>query len=284
MPWLNEITAAVTSSQPPQPNVAARVRSVRGARREIHSNTPIIASGRREQPGDLAAVGGANSRAHPVSPHIGRPGRRRADAAGLVTGQPAEPVVPHDQLDAPSWSATRRCTVASRPATARRSPPTSRRRRPSPRTPPAGDRSAAARSIGAATAYIATNPGSTRNACRLLARKASPTNAPASAIQRQRATLGGPAHRPGGAHQQEHEHRVGVVEAEHQRRHRGQRQDGTGDEAGRGAEPAPHRRVQDADRGHAEQRLRHQDRPGAQPEEPHAQAPSATATPAACRP
>ena len=83
--------------------------------------------------------------------------------------------------------------------------------------------------------------------------------------------------------QQQHEQRVGVVEAEHQRRHRRQRQDRAGEQARLGAEVAAHRGVHHADRRHAHQRLRHQDRPGAQAEDPHRDAPSPTARPAACR-
>ena len=51
-----------------------------------------------------------------------------------------------------------------------------------------------------------------------------------------------------GRHQQQHEQRVGVVEAEHEHGDRGEGQDGPGQQAGRRAEPPAHGRVQHADR------------------------------------
>ena len=53
-----------------------------------------------------------------------------------------------------------------------------------------------------------------------------------------------PHHAVGGGDEQHHEQRVGVVEAEHQRRDRRDRQHRAGGEPGRRAEPAPHRREQ----------------------------------------
>ena len=77
--------------------------------------------------------------------------------------------------------------------------------------------------------------------------------------------------RPGDAvgaeRQHQHEHRVGVVEPEHQRGHRGQRQHRAGEQAGAGAEPPLDGGVQHADAGDAHQRLGHEDAPRRQAED-----------------
>ena len=70
---------------------------------------------------------------------------------------------------------------------------------------------------------------------------------------------------------QQHEQRVRVVEPEHQRRRRGERQYQPGDQASRGPEPALDRGVEQQDRAHALQRLRCQHRPLAEAEYPPGQ-------------
>ena len=68
--------------------------------------------------------------------------------------------------------------------------------------------------------------------------------------------------------QQQDQQRVRVVEPEHQRRDRGQRQDQSRDEPGRRAEPPAHRRVQHGDGGHPLERLRDQHAPVIDAEDP----------------
>ena len=70
IPWPNEITAAVTSSQPPQPMVAARVRSVRGPRRDAHSSTATIARAAGSSQAICPPYEDSSRRDHPVWPHI----------------------------------------------------------------------------------------------------------------------------------------------------------------------------------------------------------------------
>ena len=74
-------------------------------------------------------------------------------------------------------------------------------------------------------------------------------------------------------HEQQDEHRVGVVEAEHQHRDRGQRHHGAGDQGGaRRARRTTDRGVEQPHGRHALERLRHQDAPRREPEDPDRQA------------
>ena len=99
MPWAKLSTAPVTSSQPPKMRKAARIRSVRGARRVNHraASRPMSAPGisheiwppiwRQEEPVPAGRT-----------PHAaGRP--VTADAAGLVAGEAAEAVVAEDEVE-----------------------------------------------------------------------------------------------------------------------------------------------------------------------------------------
>ncbi|CAB4906024.1 unannotated protein [freshwater metagenome] len=86
------------------------------------------------------------------------------------------------------------------------------------------------------------------------------------------AVLDRPAHRPRGQHAQQGEQRIGVVVAEHQRRHRGDGQQRAGQHARPGAQHAAHGRRQHRDRQHPHQRLGQQHRPAGQAEQPDRQA------------
>jgi len=66
----------------------------------------------------------------------------------------------------------------------------------------------------------------------------------------------------------QHEQRVGIVEAEHQRGHGSEREDRPGGETGGGAEPALDGRVQQGHRRDALQGLGHQHAPAAEAEDP----------------
>ena len=72
---------------------------------------------------------------------------------------------------------------------------------------------------------------------------------------------------PGAERQQQHEQGVGVVEAEHEGRHRREGQREAGEQAGDRAEPAAHGDVEHADGGDALERLRHEDAPRVDAEE-----------------
>ena len=109
-------------------------------------------------------------------------------------------------------------------------------------------------------------------------RKARPTNAPPRASQRVPVLVpswaastraeGGPR----GRDQQQHQQRVGVVEAEHQRRHRGERQHRPGQQAGvAGARRTADRGVHERHRGDAFEGLGDEDRPRREAEQPHRQ-------------
>src|SRR5664280_1166164 len=82
--------------------------------------------------------------------------------------------------------------------------------------------------------------------------------------------------RPGDAvrrgDQQQGQQRVRVVEPEHQHGGRGEREDGAGEQAGSRAGPAAHGGGEQGDGGDAFQRLRDQQAPGAEAEQPGGQA------------
>ena len=76
-----------------------------------------------------------------------------------------------------------------------------------------------------------------------------------------RGALERPRERIRGGDEHEGEQRVRVVEPEHEGRDRGERENEAREQAGARAEPAPHGRVQETDRGHAFEGLRGQDAP-----------------------
>ena len=224
----------MTTSQPPQSSSAARVRSVRG--RATVTTSPATSSEQRrgEQPRDLTAELGVE--------HARRAGRaplaRRAAGAppptlpGLVAGQPAEAVVAEDQRSRSCCSASRRCTGGSTRATAatiathqpaatsiasRRAARAGRSRRPS--------------CGGPASRYTSPNAGQDEERLQHLGEEAEADErdrrARASGCCPSSSARG---HRVRAGDEQQHEQRVGVVEAEHQRRDRRQREHRAGDQ------------------------------------------------------
>ena len=84
---------------------------------------------------------------------------------------------------------------------------------------------------GAATRNASAKPGNHEESLQHLGQEGE---ADGTARQRHPAVLrrlDGPHHEVGGRHQQQHQQRIGVVEPEHQRGHRGQRQRRAGDQA-----------------------------------------------------
>jgi hypothetical protein len=114
----------------------------------------------------------------------------------------------------------------------------------------------------------APSAGTTRNACSILVRNASPTSAPASASQRTGCRTDSMARSVAYAEPTSSSvsKRVRVVEPEHQHRDRCGRQHRTGDQAGgRRARRTPDRGVQQPDRSDALQRLGDQQAPRREP-------------------
>ena len=85
-------------------------------------------------------------------------------------------------------------------------------------------RSRAAEPRRPASRYTSPKPGSTRNACSILARNPKPTSATGEHEPPWCRPLERAGHRVRGADEQEHEQRVGVVEPEHQRGDRRERE------------------------------------------------------------
>ena len=247
MPLAKLNTTAVTTSQPPHMISAARVGSVRGARLVMHE---------RPAPRQITAAGSSHamSSTHPAAeqPRPADVEVQVAEPTGLVAGQPAETVVAQRQFDD---------AVVLRATDVR-----PRGRRPQfdeQQIPPAGHHDAPRQATSSrasrrrsgrlpATRYAAAKPGSTRNACSILARKPKPTAAPARDQPPTAAVLfAGALHAVGARDQQQHQQRVGIVEPEHQRGDGRQRQHRAGEQRRAGPADPPHRGVEQRDRGDA---------------------------------
>ena len=81
----------------------------------------------------------------------------------------------------------------------------------------------------------------------------------------------GPQRRPQRGHQQQHQQRVGIVVPEDHHRHRREREHHTRNQSGHVAEPAAHGVPHQRHGRHARKRLRHQDAPRVEAEDPHRQ-------------
>ncbi len=304
MPDMKLSTRPATTSQPPQISAAARVRSVRAARRDSHSAAAqaIRAAGISQLicPPHSAPNRRVMPLPPPNPPPPNPPGVPAPDPRPAAPAAPAAPAVP-----------AARAALAKAPP---RPPPNPPPPPVSPAQPVVAERELQdvvvggtaderpARGRGEQADRDPPAPGDQQRAAagqQLRDAPAEPGRPGPQVGQRQRGQdeergqhLGQetqPQQRPGrdqppgapgldgpgdGVRSQRHrqrQQRVGVVEAEDQRGDRGQRHDRAGDERGRGPEPAAHGGVQHADRGHALQRLRHQQAPVVHAEHPRGQ-------------
>ncbi len=230
----------------------------------------------REQPGDLPA--------HLRGQHPQQPGLAPAasaattDRAGLVAREPAEPVVAEGQLEhRVRLGAADVGTVARGPQLHERHPPTgAQQQRGEPGEQVADPLAERHRSGEQVDQH---EGGQDQERLEHLRQEGQPEE---GAAERE------PAHRmvgqPGGARprglqgaqrarrgrdQQQDQQGVGVVEAEHQHRDRGEREHGPGEQPGAGRpRRTTDRAVQQPDGCHAHQRLRHQEAPRRQAEDP----------------
>ena len=222
-----------------------------------------------EEPGDLRPHLRAEQPADAGRPPAARLSRDTAvdDAAGLVAGETAEAVVAEDQLE----DAVVLRAADVRPA---RGGPEGH-----DRNPPSGrddERDACAEQLnhappqrgGRGEQIDERKPGDDDQRLQHLRQEAEPDQRGRQeepgrpcAFDRARQCVPGPD-------QHECEQRVRIVESEDQHGDRRQREDAAGEQACSGAEPALDRRVQQRDRGHAFERLRHEDAPGVDPEQP----------------
>ncbi len=234
-----------------------------------------------DDPGDLGADLGAE---HPEQPGRAPLATRRAagaDRAGLRTVQPAEAVVAEGQLE--DRVVLRATDVGARrrgPDADDRDPPAGRQDRPGRRAEQVEEPSAPARAGVQRVDRDQCRDHQERLQHLRQEREADQDAGEGEPASRTAAGIGsGRDRRLDGAqggvrrcHEQQDEHRIGVVEAEHQHRDRSQRHHGTGDQRGRprarrttdGGVEQPHGR-------HALERLRHQDAPRREPEDPNRQ-------------
>ena len=189
------------------------------------------------------------------------------DRTGLVAGEPAQAVVPDGQLqDVVIGGAAEVRPVGGRrelrgqdpPARAHDDADAHQHRLPDPPAEPGrpgpqvGDREARHH----------------KERLQHLGQEREPQQQPGEHQPLGAAVLDRPDQRVRGRGHQQHEQRVGVVEPEHQRGHRGEREHRPGDEPRRRPEPALDRGVKQQDRTHALERLRRQHRPLAEAENP----------------
>ncbi len=269
MPAMKLKVRAVTTNQPPQATSAARTRSVRGARRVSHSPATSSTSAAGSSQPTWPPISESSRRSSPVSPQPWPP----PDGADLVAGQPAEAVVAEGELeDRVRLAAADVGTAVGRPQRDDRHPPAGaddhRGQRAEQVPQPPQQRGAAGQQVDQ------RERGHDQERLQHLGQEAEPDEQsgegqPAGGVP---GGLDGPEGRGGRADQQQHQQRVGVVEAEHQHRHGRQRQHAAGEQAGRRrARRTPDRGDQQPDREHALERLRHQDAPRRQAEDPHRQ-------------
>ncbi len=214
---------------------------------------------RSEQPGQAGLA--AERRAAPAAAAAAE-----ADRAGLIAVQPAQAVVAERQLND---------AVRGGPADIR---PARRRGQLDDRDPPAGRGNHGSRAgqqlpgppNEPARASHQVSHGQGRQDQERLQHLGQEPDADQRPGQHEPAgppRIDRPGDRVCGQRHQQHEQRVRVVEPEHQRGHRGAGQRGPGQQPGGRSGPAPHRRVEHADGGHAFQCLRHQQAPVVQPED-----------------
>ena len=261
MPFMKLNTTAVTASQPPQRISAARVGSVRGARRVIaNPATPHI-----------TAAGSSHATSAPIpDPEQPAPADvmvQIAQPTRLVAGQPTEPVVAQGQFDdavvlrTPDIRARRRRPQLDE----RQIPPTGHhhgRGGAQHAGHPLTQRTMGGDQIGGGESgqdqeslqHLGEEAGSDRGA-----RGGQPPTAGVF--------FAGSLHAVGGGDQHEHQQRVRIVEPEHQRGDRGQREHGAGQQRRARPADAADGSVEQADRGHTLQRLGRQHAPRVQPEQ-----------------
>ena len=240
----------VTTSQPPQstkrgPGPIGARQPARASTQPATSRTSAAGSSHDDLAADLRVE---QPRIQPVSPPARRPAAA-ADAAGLVAGEPAEAVVAEGQLQhAVVLRAADVRPRATRPQLDDRAP-TSRR----DQHRHAGEQQvarSAATSRGRGEQVHQRERGQRRGTPAASSRGSRSRRArrPARASGCRLRRLDRPrAVRVRRADQQQHEQRVGVVEAEHQHRDRGQRQHRAGDQPGAGPGDPLDRRVQQPD-------------------------------------
>ena len=175
MPFMKLNTTAVTTSQPPHMISAARVGSVRGARRVMNDDP---AAEQITAAGSSQAMSGAHLGAEQPAPADVEV--QVAEPAGLVAGQPAEPVVAQGQFEDAVVLRAADVRPGRRPATARRAADTSQPDTTTAATATQQIEQPAAQRRCPRDQVRRANAGSTRNACSILARKPKPTAAPAA--------------------------------------------------------------------------------------------------------
>ena len=221
----------------------------------------------RQQPRDLAAEVGVEHAEQPGrSPAPGAAGRAAADAARLVAGQAAETVVTEDEVEQAVVLRTADVrAVGGRRELHGQHPPTRRSQHGQPADgqlpDPHQHRPRPRQEVGA---------GEDRHHHERLQHLGQEAEADHRAGQHEpfgAPVFGRPHHEVGAQREQQHQHGVGVVEPEHQCRHRRRGQYRAGQQRGPRREPPAHGGVEQADGRHSLQRLGHQDRPRAEAED-----------------
>ena len=236
----------------------------------------------RDQPGDLGPDLGAEHPEQPGRTPLAARGVAPADRAGLGAVEPAEAVVAEGELED-------RVVLRAADVGPRRGRPEAH-----DRDPPAGGEDHPGRSAEQVEDLAAPGDAGVQRVDRdqrrdhqerlqHLRQEREPDEHAGEGEPAGRATgcAGRSRHRgldgaQGGVrrpHEQQDEHRVGVVEAEHQHRDRGQRHHRAGEQPGAPrARRTTDRGVEQTHRRHSLERLRHQDAPRREPEEPDGQA------------
>src|SRR6266511_712130 len=220
----------------------------------------------RQQPRHLTADLGGEEPA----PARSAPAVHPADAAGLLAGEPAEPVVPQGQLqDAVVLRAADVGAGRGRPQRDDGHPPpggADHRQRGEGELPePATHRG------GRGDEVDQTEPGQHQHRLQHLGEEADPDQGAGQDEPPGRGPFQRPRDGVGRRNEEQHQQRVRVVEPEHQHRDRGDREHRTGEQACDRSEPAPYRGVEQPDRGDPGEGLGHQDAPRVEPEQPHRQ-------------
>ncbi len=226
----------------------------------------------RQQPGDLAADLGVE---HPV-PAGRAPAPRAAsasaaaDAAGLVTADAAEAVVAEGQLKEAVVLRTADVGAGGgRPQLDDRHPPAAGDDQRDGRQPQLGQ--PPAQPHRTADGVDERQRRQDQERLQGLGEERETDRGPGPHEPPGPAVLHGPHDEVAGQRHQQGQHRVRVVEPEHQRGDRGEREHRTRDQTRPRAEPAPDGRVHDRHRAGAHEDFGREDRPGVQAEDPHRQ-------------
>ncbi|OIQ81061.1 hypothetical protein GALL_371680 [mine drainage metagenome] len=225
---------------------------------------------RRDQPRDLPTELTVEEPGQPCAPPLPAGRGATADGPGLAAGQTTEPVVAERQLEERvGLRASDVRTHRGRHELDESDPPSGREDQGPDREKPVADAAPEGDRCGDEVGQ--RESGEHEERLQLLGEETEPDKRTGEHHPAGPPVLHGPHRRPGSQHEEQHEERVGVVEAEHQGRDRGQREDPPGEQGRTGRRVASDARVHDADGRDAHQRLRDEDRPGREPEDPHAQ-------------